>query len=127
MFHRVQLPLFFWCYCLILLFEDMLYGFFCLVKVLESLPFSRLLVGVDNLVVYRMFIFLVPQLFILWILIFRVNGILIDLVGGWERIQQRAKIRGFWRICMFISLLLVNLIRGGNCFYTCFYHSFVSK
>ena len=70
----------------------MLHGFFCLVKVLESLPFSRLFVGVDNLVVYRMFIFLVPQLFILWILIFRVNGILIDLVGGWERIQQRAKI-----------------------------------
>jgi hypothetical protein len=56
-----------------------------------------------------------------------VNGILIDLVGGWERIQQRAKIWGFWRICMFISLLLVNLIWGGNCFYTCFYHSFVSK
>lgn len=70
----------------------MLYGFFCLVKVLESLPSPCLLVGVDKLAVYKMFIFSVPQLFVLWILIFRVNGILIDLVGGWERIQQWAKI-----------------------------------
>lgn len=43
----------------------------------------------------------------------RVNAILIDLAGGWEGTPQWAKITGYWMICMFIYLLLVNLIWGG--------------
>ena len=45
---------------------------------------------------------------------YRESETLIDLEGGWERTRQWAKIWGFWRICTFIFLLLVNLVQGGE-------------
>lgn len=49
----------------------------------------------------------------------RENAISIDLVGGLARILRREKIRGCWKICMFMSLLPVNPALEG-----CFHISF---